>query len=353
MLTQGRFLFRKRVCDIDSRELLGAGIYLLAHGCSYSALENQFGISSSYLNMNMKHILGGIIETLMSDTFGYMRLPQTVLEAEAESAKWSENGLGRFRFLRKCISAADGSLVPVIFKKDFHPERWRCRKGFTCQNVLAFADFNRCFQAFWDGGDGCASDSSLIQWSSCESKILDGYFALFDAGGMMSTKLVLPYRNTRYHLNEWSGIRPANKEELFNLRHSARRSRAIECAFGMWKARWRILRVGIVGNLEAVRLITRATAFLHNFCTRRRADTLYDLHSSMISEESSHATLTQDDVVPSSQRLSEGKSFRDDLASDAWENFTSSNTDNISNEIINHQVASYCNGSTPHKRFFQ
>lgn len=342
---------RRGICAIDDRELVGAAIYFLAHGCTYTVLQNQFGISAAHLNGHMRCLLSGIIGALIHDEFGKMSLPVTREEAIIEAGKWSSGSNGRFEFLDRCISAADGSLVPIILKKDFQPERWRCRKQFTAQNVLAFTDYNRCFQAMWVMGEGCAGDSTMISWTHCENFILDGFFCLFDAGGINSQKMVTPYRNTRYHLAEWSGIQPTTKEELFNLRHSSRRSRSIECAFGIWKARWRILRSGIVGDVELIRLVTRSTAFLHNFCSRRSPISVFEIHQ-LVQEEASSTTMAQ---LPSHQNehfhLSESNSFRDQLANKAWLSYTN-NLEIVNSEIAESQLASYYESSTPNKSFF-
>lgn len=72
---------------------------------------------------------------------------------------------------------------------------------------------------------------------------------------------------TAYHLPEipYDGSRRLTSKELFNLRHSVKRSGAIECAFGLLKMRWRILRRGLDGTRERVHLIINACFHLHNF----------------------------------------------------------------------------------------
>lgn len=148
-------------------------------------------------------------------------------------------------------------------------DRWRCQKGYTCMNVLAFVNFDRCFTALWDGGDGCASDAWMIQRTCCLDQVRSGFSILFDSGGVNDPKMLLPYPSTRYHLREWDGQRPSNSKELFNLRHSSLRASRVECAFGILKSRFRILKTGIVSSMKTAKLIVRTTAHLHNFITRR------------------------------------------------------------------------------------
>jgi hypothetical protein len=54
--------------------------------------------------------------------------------------------------------------------------------------------------------------------------------------------LLIPYRGVRYHLSEWgrAAVRPANREELYNLRHSSARN-AVERIFGILKQRYVVL----------------------------------------------------------------------------------------------------------------
>jgi len=63
------------------------------------------------------------------------------------------------------------------------------------------------------------------------------------------------------------GYRPANKEELFNLRHASARN-IIECIFGILKRRFRILLLAPEYSLEIQARIPAALCTIHNFiCT--------------------------------------------------------------------------------------
>ena len=69
-----------------------------------------------------------------------------------------------------------------------------------------------------------------------------GRFWLCDAGFALSLGFLVPYRGVRYHLKEWEriGLRPMNREELFNLRHASLRN-CIERIFGVIKKRFPLL----------------------------------------------------------------------------------------------------------------
>ncbi|KAG6479385.1 hypothetical protein ZIOFF_062848 [Zingiber officinale] len=68
-----------------------------------------------------------------------------------------------------------------------------------------------------------------------------GKYYLVDAGFMLKSSLITPYRGERYHLKEYSRNPPRNARELFNLRHSSLRN-AIERTFGVVKKRFAIIR---------------------------------------------------------------------------------------------------------------
>lgn len=95
----------------------------------------------------------------------------------------------------------------------------------------------------------CSHDASVLRDSAVYQQWPE-WWMLFDAG--MTTvvnKVISPYRGVAYHLSEITrGEQPMTKEELFNLRHAVKRSGAIECAFGLLKNRFQILRKGIVAR---------------------------------------------------------------------------------------------------------
>ena len=290
--------------QIEDSEILAASIYMLAHGITYHASESQFGVSASYLNKVIRTRLEALVQVLREDKYGQMKLPKTAEEIARESRKWtgdpSNTSDTQYAFLSGCIGAADGSLIPLILRKNWKPERYRSRYGYTCQNVLAIADFDRCFSKMWDGGEGAASDTMMIKFANMTDHIPDGAFVLFDAGGYHHQKILLPFPSTRYHLKEFSDCPPETPEELFNLRHSSRRASRIECAFGIWKGRFRILKTGLVcKDMQTAQIITRATAYLHNFITRRDMERKGKVWSSAVSqtEDSDSDTANMDSEV--------------------------------------------------------
>ncbi|XLR19114.1 hypothetical protein S83_047026, partial [Arachis hypogaea] len=86
-------------------------------------------------------------------------------------------------------------------------------------------------------------------------------FYLADAGYMLRSGFITPYRSTRYYLREYSRHPPENPKELFNLRHSSLRN-AIERAFGVLKNRFPILSEMSRYNVDTIII---ACCILHNF----------------------------------------------------------------------------------------
>jgi hypothetical protein len=141
-----------------------------------------------------------------------------------------------------CIGAFDGSQIPIQVTPDLKA-RCRNRKGFCSINAFIACNFNMTTQFILSGWEGSAHDSRVL--SDAYNKgftIHPGKYWLGDAGYALRRWILTPYRGVRYHLKEWAAapMRPANKEELFNLRHAALRN-VIERLLGVAKKRFKIL----------------------------------------------------------------------------------------------------------------
>ncbi|XP_075655140.1 uncharacterized protein LOC142625347 [Castanea sativa] len=97
-----------------------------------------------------------------------------------------------------CIGAIDGTHIRAKVPIEDAP-RYHGRKDYPTQNVLA----------------------------ACK-------YCLVDAGFMLRSTPLAPYRGVHYHLKEYSRNPPQNPKELFNLRHASL-CNAIERAFGVLK----------------------------------------------------------------------------------------------------------------------
>ncbi|CAN1177683.1 hypothetical protein LINPERHAP1_LOCUS30001 [Linum perenne] len=58
---------------------------------------------------------------------------------------------------------------------------------------------------------------------------------------MNGNGFLVSYRGQRYHLQEWGANHARSAEEFFNMKHS-KTSNVVECAFGVLKMRFAMLR---------------------------------------------------------------------------------------------------------------
>ncbi|KAL0005297.1 hypothetical protein SO802_012858 [Lithocarpus litseifolius] len=130
------------------------------------------------------------------------------------------------RIRTDCVGAINGTHIRVKVSVIDAP-RYRGRKEYTTQNVLAACDFDMRFTYVLPGWEGTASNSRIIKKAlSREDKLIipRGKYYLVDAGFMQRSGLMAPYRGVRYHLKEYSARGPENAEEIFNHRHSSLRN---------------------------------------------------------------------------------------------------------------------------------
>lgn len=166
-----------------------------------------------------------------------------------------------------CIGAIDGTLVAAHVPSSLQ-NRWRSRKGWVAQNVFAAVRFNLTFSYVLAGGEGSMHDNNLLGNALAGSfNIPRDRFYLADAGFGPRRGTLMPFNNTRYHLQEWETgqRRPQTPKELYNRRHSRHRI-VVERIFGVVKRRWKILRSAPpeYGLRTQIRLVY-AICGLHNF----------------------------------------------------------------------------------------
>ena len=126
-------------------------------------------------------------------------------------------------FFEHVIGAVDGSHIPCAPPAKLRAS-YRNRKGFVSQNCLFGCSFDLKFVYALTGWEGCATDARVFENARSRDLLIpEGKYFLADAGYPLCDQLLVPYRGVRYHLSEWgrAGVRPANKEELFNLRHAS------------------------------------------------------------------------------------------------------------------------------------
>lgn len=118
-----------------------------------------------------------------------------------------------YPFLKNCLGALDGTHIHASVPAAARP-RYRNRKGFVSQNVLAVVSFDMRFLYILSGWEGSASDSRIFQDArENDLTIPSGRFYLGDAGFPAGPSLLVPYRGVRYHLREWIAASAAKSND--------------------------------------------------------------------------------------------------------------------------------------------
>ena len=108
-----------------------------------------------------------------------------------------------YQYFKACLGALDGTHIPVHAPKE-QQTAYRNRKGQLSQNVLTACDFDLRFIYVLPGWEGSAADSRVLEHAKTKDFVIpEGRYYLGDAGYSNSASLLVPYRNTRYHLKEW------------------------------------------------------------------------------------------------------------------------------------------------------
>ncbi|XP_052620836.1 uncharacterized protein LOC128126768 [Lactuca sativa] len=128
------------------------------------------------------------------------------------------------------------------------------RKGYATQNIMIVCDFNMCFTFVWTSWEGTAHDTRIFNEALQRPDLNFPYptgdkYYVVDVGYQNTRGYLAPYKDTniRYHLPDFrrghtAAIRePRGPKEKFNYLHSSLRN-IIERTFGVWKARWTLLR---------------------------------------------------------------------------------------------------------------
>ncbi|XP_039134177.1 uncharacterized protein LOC120271560 [Dioscorea cayenensis subsp. rotundata] len=141
-----------------------------------------------------------------------------------------------------------------------------------------------------------------------------------DAGFMLRSGLITPYRGERYHLKEYSRNPPRNPHELFNLRHASLRN-SIERAFGVVKKRFPIIGSSTEPHygLETQKEIIFACCILHNYLMGVDPDDI--LIAQVDNELSDEVQDEHDGTGENSEETIAGEIIRDAIAVEMWTNY--------------------------------
>jgi hypothetical protein len=106
-------------------------------------------------------------------------------------------------YFNSCIGALDGTHIACHVPTADQP-RYRNRKQYLSQNVLAICNFDLQFVYVLPGWEGSAHDQRVLQSALYQHglNIPKGQYYLGDAGYSNTPYCLVPYRGVRYHLKE-------------------------------------------------------------------------------------------------------------------------------------------------------
>lgn len=160
-----------------------------------SQIEYPISIIDTKLQRYIHVILNKLISAPFYTAFVHLPPPRTPPKITG-SPKF-------FPYFKGCLGAIDGSHFPAfVLAEDI--ARYRNRKGFVSQNVLAACSFDGTFLYLLSGWEGGAADAQVFDNARRTDFIIPhGFFYLADAGFPLCDSLLVPYRGKRYHLREW------------------------------------------------------------------------------------------------------------------------------------------------------
>jgi DDE superfamily endonuclease len=289
---------------VSAAEKLIIFLYICAHGV-------KFRIAAEEVQHSTRTIHLAFYDSLKALLFLHrevVTLPpnETPDEIERNDKHWP--------YFADCIGALDGSHIEAWVPQG-EQARWRNRKNFFSQNVLAVCNFKMDFVYILPGWEGSAHDGRVL--GDAKAKGFDappGKYYLADSGYSNTSLTLTPYPKVRYHLREQARAsqRPQNAKELFNLRHASLRN-VIERTFGVLKNRFVILQKPPRRYTirTQVKLVFALTA-LHNFMNSHGCDP----EAEIINEEEE-----DDDEEAVSGHESGMNTRRDNIAQLMWEDY--------------------------------
>ncbi|KAL0548430.1 hypothetical protein IC582_012881 [Cucumis melo] len=273
---------------VDVEEMVAMFLHVLAHDVKNRVIQREFVRSGETVSRHFNIVLLAVL-----------RLYEELIK----------------RPVPNCLGALDGTYIKVNVPAGDRPT-FRTRKGEIATNVLGVCDTKGDFVYVLAGWEGSAADSRILRDAISRENGLQvpkGYYYLCDAGYPNAEGFLAPYRGQRYHLQEWRGAAnaPTNAKEYFNMKHSSARN-VIECAFGVLKGRWAILRGKSYYPLQVQCRTILACALLHNLINREM--TYCDDVEDEDEGDSTYATTTASEDIQYIETTNEWSQWRDNLA---------------------------------------
>ncbi|OAY74020.1 putative nuclease HARBI1, partial [Ananas comosus] len=241
--------------NMTTDEQSGIFLYGVGHGVANRILAETFQHSGETISRHFNNILRGIVR-LKDD---YIMLPSS---NAAVHPRIRDNP--NFHSFKNAIGAIDGTHIPVVVERSKQAP-FRCRKGFTSQNMMAAVLFDLNFLFVCTGWEGSAADMRVLRWA-CERGgfvVPEGKYYLVDSRYANTEKFLAPYRGERYHISQFDASTRAcvyrNPRDLYNHRYA-----------GILKKRFKILNVATPFSYKVQCLIAMACCIIHNFICRHQ-----------------------------------------------------------------------------------
>lgn len=212
-------------------------------------------------------------------------------------------------YFKDCIGALDGTHIAAYVPANQAPP-YRNRKGYLSQNVLAVCDFNLEFTYVLAGWEGSAHDCRVLEDTIVNGglRVPSGKYLLADAGYLKEQAA--------------ANLRPGNKEELFNLRHSSLRN-AIERIFRVYKRRFQCFDSAPEFSLSVQIQLVFALTAIHNWiCQHSVEEDMYE-RQELLGEDRRKEKLEQPELVTVMAKgtSSQMDQMREDMAQKMWDDY--------------------------------
>ncbi|XP_021772673.1 uncharacterized protein LOC110736686 [Chenopodium quinoa] len=315
-------IFRQRgmlrdTAGVSIEEQLAIFLNIIGHNERNRVIQDRFQHSGETISRHFNNVLKAI-----------KSLSREFLQAPPINTPLQILGSRRlFPYFKDCIGVIDGMHVPAhVPAKD--QTRFRNKRGFLSQNVLAACTFDLQFIFIYPGWEGSVSDSRVLQAVLDDPdqnfpRIPEGKYYLVDTSYLNMEGFVAPFQGVRHCNHEFKGANclPRNVQELFNHRHSTLRQ-AIFRSFHVLKERFPILKLASQYAFQVQRDIVIAACVIHNFI---RQEDCNDWLFSSVEEQMVEEVPDFDDLLdmPSGPPLKEemGMLLRDSIATSMWNDF--------------------------------
>ncbi|KAJ4789873.1 nuclease [Rhynchospora pubera] len=299
---------------ITAEEQLAIFLDGLGHGISIRKLGEYYQHSSETIHRLFKDVLKAIL-SLYDE---YIKLPDANTGVHPIVGPDSRNYL-----FKDALGAIDGTHIQAVVKKA-KSDRFRNRKGFISQNVLAACSFDMLFQYVAIGWEGSASDMRVLRWAVEEGgfDVPNGRYYLADSGYANTSKFICPFRNHNYHLAQFNrqpiSSRYRVPEELYNHRHAQLRN-VIERTFGVLKIRFKILDRMPAYKFRKQGLVVMACCIIHNFIKLQNAPDLFlDRSRNVAVPNDSNENLKPIEEISRGNESSASEIIRNNIKNGLW-----------------------------------